>query len=342
MRRPISNPPNPWHEAHVEWLGPRPEVELQVFEIESRSILSKNDSPDIPFTYSINPYQGCYHGCAYCYARPSHQRLGHGAGTDFERKLMVKTNAVALLREAFSRRSWTGETIVFSGNTDCYQPLEASYQLTRGCLEACLEFKNPVAIITKGGVLQRDVALIAELSRQASAEVYVTIPFLDEDVRRVLEPFAAPIERRFENVRRLSDAGVVTGVSLSPIIPGLNDSDIPLLLERAQEAGAQRAFLTLLRLPGDVKDVFFERVSEGLHPKRVEKIRHALMEMRGGQLQDARFVRRMTGQGKRWQMVEQMFEMHCRRLGLNKQRVAEEPTRSNTFARPKRQLALFE
>lgn len=341
MRRPISNPPNPWHQAHVEWLGPRPDVELDVYEIEARSILSKNDSPDIPFTYSLNPYQGCYHGCAYCYARPSHQRLGHGAGTDFERKIFVKTNAVALLRETFSRRSWTGESIVFSGNTDCYQPLEASYQITRGCLEACLEFRNPVAIITKGGVLQRDIELLAQLAREASAEVYITIPFLDEEVRRVLEPFACPIDRRFELMRKLSEAGVATGVSLSPVIPGLNDSDIPLLLERAHAAGARRAFMSLLRLPGEVKDVFFERVGAGLHPKRVEKITHALMEMRGGQLYDPRFTMRMQGQGKRWQLVEQLFAAHCRRFGLNEQRVADEPAAA-TFARPKRQLALFD
>jgi DNA repair photolyase len=341
MRRPISNPPNPWHEAHVEWLGPRPDVELEVYEIESRSILSKNDSPDIPFNYSLNPYQGCYHGCAYCYARPTHQRLGHGAGTDFERKIMVKTNAVTLLRETFARRSWTGEAIVFSGNTDCYQPLEASYRLTRGCLEACLEFRNPIAIITKGGTLQRDVALIGELARVASAEVYVTIPFLDEDVRRVLEPFASPIPKRFEALRLLRAEGVSTGVSLSPIIPGLNDSDIPSLLEQAREAGAERAFMTLLRLPGEVKDVFFERLRAGLHPKRVEKITHALLEMRGGHLHDPRFGQRMSGQGKRWQLIEQMFELHCRRLGLNQQRFAAEP-HAATFARPKRQLALFD
>ncbi len=341
MRRPVSNPPNPWHEAHVEWLGPRPDVELEIYEIESRSILSKNDSPDIPFTYSLNPYQGCYHGCAYCYARPSHQRLGYGAGTDFERKLMVKTNAVALLREAFGRRSWTGESIVFSGNTDCYQPLEASYRLTRGCLEACLEFRNPVAIITKGGVLQRDVALLGQLARSAGAEVFITIPFLDEEVRKVLEPYASPISKRFESLRMLREEGVPTGVSLSPIIPGLNDSDVPALLEQAREAGAQRAFLTLLRLPAEVKDVFFERVSAGLHPKRVEKIMHALQEMRGGGLNDPRFGMRMSGQGKRWQQVEQMFEVQCRRLGLNKQRVADEPMPS-TFTRPKRQLALFD
>lgn len=341
MRRPVSNPPNPWHEAHVEWLGPQPDVELEVYEVEARSILSKNDSPDIPFTYSLNPYQGCYHGCAYCYARPSHQYLGFGAGTDFERKLMVKTNAAELLRSVFQRRGWQGEAIVLSGNTDCYQPLEASYGLTRRCLETCLEFANPVAIITKGSVIQRDIELIAALARRASVHVFVTIPFIDDVVRRAVEPFAAPIERRLEIVRRLSEQGVSTGVSLAPIIPGLNDSDIPVLLERAHAAGAEQAFLTLLRLPGEVKDVFFERLSATLHPKRVEKIASALTEMRGGALYDGRFAKRMRGEGKRWAMIEQLFEQQCKRLGLNRRELVHEQP-ATTFQRPRRQLSLFE
>jgi len=341
MRRAISNPPNPWHHAHIEWLGPPPEVALEVFEIEARSILSKNDSPDLPFTYSLNPYQGCYHGCAYCYARPSHQYQGFGAGTDFERKLMVKVNAPKLLAAAFARPSWTGETIVFSGNTDCYQPLEASYAITRQCLELCLTHRNPVAIITKGGVIQRDVTLLGELAKHASAHVFVTIPFIDEEGRRALEPFAAPIEKRFDVLRRLRDHGVPTGVSLSPIIPGLNDSAIPELLERAKDAGASQAFMSLLRLPAEVKDVFFERIRTMLHPQRVAKIEHAIVEMRGGVLSDPRFGSRMHGQGKRWAMVQQLFDLHCRRLGLNQREVAEAPTPA-TFRRPTRQLGLFD
>jgi DNA repair photolyase len=341
MRRLVSNPPNPWHAAHVEWLGPAPTVELEVFEVEAKSILSKNDSPDIPFTYGLNPYQGCYHGCAYCYARPSHQYLGHGAGTDFERKITVKTNAPELLRSAFSKKGWLGEAIVISGNTDCYQPLEASYQLTRRCLETCLEFGNPVGLITKGGVIQRDVALIGELSKRASVHVFITIPFADEETRRALEPFAAPIDKRFEILRRLADAGVTTGISLAPIIPGLNDSAIPELLQRAHDAGAQHAFMTLLRLPAEVKDVFFERVSATLHPKRVEKIANALREVRGGELYDPRFGHRMTGHGIRWLITEQLFEQHCRKLSLNIRELGDRPA-SPTFKRPTRQLALFD
>lgn len=341
MRRPVSNPANPWQEAHIEWVGPAPEVALEVHEIEARSILSKNDSPDIPFNFSLNPYQGCYHGCAYCYARPTHQYLGFGAGTDFERKLMVKVNAPALLRAAFARPSWRGEELVFSGNTDCYQPLEASYRLTRQCLELCLEHRNPVALITKGGVIQRDVELLAELARVTSVHVFLTIPFLDERVRAVMEPFASPIERRFETLRRLAQAGVSCGVSLAPIIPGLNESDIPELLARAREAGARHAFMTLLRLAAEVKDVFFERARAGLAPERVTRIEHAMREVRGGALYDGRYGRRMRGTGERWSMIEQLFEAQCKRLGLNEQRIGE-TERRGTFRRPTKQLPLWE
>jgi len=339
MPRPVANPPNPWHSSEIEWLGPPPEVALEIYETEARSILSKNDSPDLGFTYSVNPYQGCYHGCAYCYARPSHQYLGHGAGTDFERKLMVKTNAPELLRTALQRPSWKGEAIVFSGNTDCYQPLEASYRLTRKCLEVCLEFKNAVSIITKGGVVLRDVALLGELAREAGAHVFITIPFSEDDTRRKIEPYASPIEKRFEALRLLSEAGVSTGVSLAPVIPGLNDSHLPAVLERAREAGATSAFMTLLRLPAEVKDVFFERLAIAF-PDRVDKVRNALVEMRGGQLNDPRFGSRMQGTGTRWAMMQQMFELQCRRLGINARDDTSVPT-SHRFRRPTRQLALL-
>jgi DNA repair photolyase len=341
MRRLRSNPINPFHEAHVEWLEPPPEVELEVQEIEAKSILSRNDSPDLPFTHSLNPYQGCYHGCAYCYARPTHQYLGLGAGTDFERKLLVKRNAPELLRAAFAKPSWRGECVVFSGNTDCYQPLEARYALTRRCLEVCLEHRNPVAVITKGGVVLRDVELLAELAKQASASVFLSIAFADDDTRRKIEPFAAPIDKRFEAMERLARAGVSVGVALAPVIPGLNDSAILPLLTRARDAGASQAFMTLLRLAGEVKPVFLERVGQTLAPERVQKIVHALEEMRDGNLSEARFGARMRGQGRRWEMIERMFEAQCRRLGLNEERVAEQPI-ANTFRRPSRQLSLFE
>ncbi len=340
MRRSESNPPNPWLKERVEWDECAPDARLEVTEIEARTILSKNDSPDLPFTYSLNPYQGCYHGCVYCYARPSHQYLQLGAGTDFERKIMVKTNAAEKLREIFLKPSWSGESILFSGNTDCYQPLEASYQLTRRCLELCLEFRNPVAMITKGGVLGRDVPLLAALAEQASTTVFLTIPFHEEQVRRAMEPFAAPIDKRFELMKRLSDAGVATGIAIAPVIVGLNDPDVPGLLERARAAGAQSAFMTLLRLPGEVKDVFFERLAQSF-PDRLGKVRNALAELRNGKLYDARFGQRMKGEGVRWRLIEQMFETQCTRLGLNVRERAKIASVESTFRRPTRQLPLF-
>src|SRR5947199_1604506 len=184
--RTISNPPNPFESTHRELLAPPPHVQLEVFEDVTRQILSRNESPDLPFRWSLNPYRGCFHACAYCYARPTHEYLGLGAGTDFERKITVKPDAPRLLREAFDRRSWQGELVVFSGVTDCYQPLEASYRLTRGCLEVCREYRNPVAIITKAPLVERDVDVLVELSRETDASVTVSIPLWDRDHARAL------------------------------------------------------------------------------------------------------------------------------------------------------------
>jgi DNA repair photolyase len=251
MPRHVSNPPNPWEASHAEWLGEPPEAELEVFEEEARSILAENESPDVGFRWSLNPYRGCFHACAYCYARPSHQYLGFGAGTDFERKIVVKTNAPELFRETLLRPSWRAETIALSGNTDCYQPLEAVYGLTRRCLEICAEFRNPVGIITKGALVRRDVDLLAKMARETRVWVSLSIPFSDDRTGRAIEPNASLPSQRFETLRILSSAGIPTGIGIAPVIPGLNDSDIPRLLERAREAGARSAFLTLLRLPAE-------------------------------------------------------------------------------------------
>src|SRR5262245_46686355 len=188
--RPVSNPPNPWSSTHVEWLEEPPAAELEVFEEEAKSVLTENDSPDVGFRYGVNPYRGCFHACAYCYARPSHQYLGFGAGTDFDRRIVVKVNAPQVLARELARPSWRGELIAFSGNTDCYQPLEASYGLTRKCLEVCLERRNPVHVITKGALVRRDLDVLAQLERRAEVGVSITIPFLDETTARRIEPGA--------------------------------------------------------------------------------------------------------------------------------------------------------
>ncbi len=341
----VSNPPNPWASTHVEWLEEPPTAELHVYEEPAKSILSENDSPDVGFRWSVNPYRGCFHACAYCYARPSHQYLGFGAGTDFERKLVVKTNAPELLRAAFGKPSWRGELIAFSGDTDCYQPLEASYELTRRCLEICAEFRNPVSVITKSAVIRRDVDLLARLAREARIRVTLSIPFARDEVARSIEPGASSPARRFDTLRLLSEAGVPTGVAIAPIIPGLNDPDIPEILERAYQAGARRAFMILVRLPGEVLPVFRERINAELPPERVRKIEHAIEELRGGsgRMNDSRFGARFRGQGERWRAIEALFELHRHRLGYESGLEAhmEDASAPTTFQRPTRQLGLF-
>lgn len=339
MPRPVANPPNPWASTHVEYLGEPPPAALEVFEERARTIIASNESPDIPFRHSVNPYRGCFHGCAYCFARPTHQYLGFGAGTDFERKIVVKTNAVELLREAFMQPRWQGDALAISGVTDCYQPLEASYRLTRGLLEVCREFRNPVGIVTKGALVERDLDVLLGLAAVASVRVFLSIPFADDAMGRAIEPYAASITRRFAVLEALSSAGITTGVSVSPVIPGLNDDQIPEILERAREAGAKSAFMVMLRLPAEVRPVFLERLHEAV-PLRAGKVISAIEQSRGGQLYDPRFGARMRGQGPRWAAIEALFEMHRRRLGFGDEegRVVEEPT---TFRRPTAQQELF-
>jgi DNA repair photolyase len=337
--RPVSNPPNPWLSRHTEWLDEPPTAELEIFEEEAKSVLAENTSPDLHFRWSLNPYRGCYHACAYCYARPSHQYLSFGAGTDFERKIVVKVNAPEVLARELARRSWKREMIVFSGNTDCYQPLEASYSLTRRCLEVCLEHRNPIGMITKGALVRRDIDVLAKLAERALVHVTLTIPFAREEIGRKIEPGASSPSKRFETLRALPDAGIPTGIGIAPVIPGLNESDIPELLERAKEAGATSAFMTLLRLSGEVLPVFHERLSEAM-PDRVKKIESAIRDMRGGKMNDSNFGTRMSGSGPRWEMVERLFDVQCKRLGLN---ARESSVPESLDSGPKmRQESLFE
>jgi len=338
--RLVSNPPNPWAGSQLELLEPAPPASLAVYEEHARSIVSENDSPDIPFRYSVNPYRGCLHACAYCYARPTHQYLGWGAGTDFDRRIVVKVNAPELLRRRLSGRAWAGERLVFSGVTDCYQPLEASYELTRACLQVCLEFRNPVGVVTKGALVRRDAPLLAELARVAEATVFLSIPFADDALARAIEPFVPPPSVRFQTLACLSAAGVPTGVLVAPIIPGLNDSQIPAVLERAAAAGARRAGRTLLRLPAEVGPVFEERLREAL-PLRAGKVLAALAELRGGRANDPRFGSRLRGSGPRWQAIEALFATHCRRLGLQTGEGPAQPASPGTFRRPDAQGTLF-
>lgn len=273
-----------------------------------------------------------------CYARPTHEYFGFGAGTDFERKLFVKRRAPQLLEEAFRHPSWNGEPIVFSGVTDCYQPLEAAWKLTRGCLEVCFSFRNPASVITKSLLVRRDAEVLARLAKEADASVSMSIPFLDEDVARLIEPGAPTIKRRFETMRILAETGVPVGIGIAPIIPGLNDSDIPRLLGEAKRCGAQFAFKTLLRLSGSVKEVFFHALQERL-PLQAQKIEHRIREVRHGKLSDSRFGHRHHGEGEYWEAIDRLWQLWVHRLGFDQD---DTPTKPSTFRRPPQPSAQLE
>jgi DNA repair photolyase len=333
----IANPPNPFLSAQRELLEPANNAKLEIYEDTSRTLLSKNESPDLSFTWSVNPYRGCFHSCAYCYARRYHEYLDMGAGTDFESKLVIKPDAPALLREAFMKRSWEGDTVMFSGVTDCFQPIEAVYKLTQGCLKVCVEFKNPAALITKSFLITRDVELLAELNRVAFCTVAISIPFSSDDMARKIEPQASTVERRFQALETLAKAGIPVGVSLAPTIPGLNENDIPIVMKRAKECGARYAFHSLVRLSGSVLPVFEEKIKAALPPERVDRVLKRLRETRNGQLNDSRFGHRHHGEGTYWKSIADVFRVNQKRHGLD--RYPETPSPS-TFRRPSAQMEL--
>jgi DNA repair photolyase len=340
---PVSNPPNPWTSTEIDWVQEPPPMRLVVFEDHTREILAENDSPDVGFRFSVNPYRGCFHGCAYCYARPSHEYLSFGSGTDFERKIVVKPRAAELLREAFERRSWKGEPICFSGNTDCYQPLESSYRLTRACLELSLEYRNPVHVITKSPLVERDIDVLVRLTERARCGVTISVPFWNEAHARAIEPYVATPKRRMHTVRKLRDAGIDVSVNVAPVIPGLNDEDIGAVLEAAAEAGACGAAMIVVRLPGHVKDVFEERLRANL-PLRAERVLARTREVRGGKMNDPRFGTRQTGEGEYADAIARLFESTARRLGLRRHEMRADGGET-TFRRPTDrggQMRLFE
>lgn len=341
MPRPVANPPNRFLKLAVEYEdGQAPDADLEVYADDSKSIVAKNDSPDLGFTYSVNPYRGCYHGCAYCYARPTHEYLSLGAGTDFDRKLLVKPRARALLQAVFDKPSWTGELLMFSGVTDCYQPLEAQYQLTRQCLELCLAYRQPCAIITKAPLIERDLDLLVALHEQTHVSVAISIPIWNPDDAHALEPFVATPQRRMQTVRRLAEAGLDVAVNVAPIIPTVSDRDLLELLEAAKEAGATRAHCILLRLPGAVKEVFEARIRDKL-PERADHLLHRVRDTRGGGLYDARYGKRQTGEGPYAETLGAVFQATVKKLGLDGPRRAR-PATPTTFRRPDGpQLALF-
>ncbi len=289
------------------------------FADRSKSILTRNDSPDVPFTWSINPYRGCEHGCIYCYARPSHEYLGFSAGLDFESKIVVKPDAPELLRDALQSRKWEPQVVCISGNTDGYQPVERALGITRKCLEVFRDFRNPVAVITKNALVSRDTDILADLARFDAVNVTFSVTTLDTDVARSMEPRASAPMRRLAAMRTLADAGVPVAVNIGPVVPGLTDDEIPAILAAAKAHGATGAGFLMMRLPGLVEPLFVEWVQR-VFPARAQRVLARIRDVRQGDLHDTRFGTRMRGEGAIADAVARLFEIHAARLGLGTRR----------------------
>lgn len=309
-----------------------------VFE-DARSAICRNDSPDIYFDYSVNPYRGCEHGCIYCYARPTHSYLNLSPGLDFETKIIAKRNIAAMLRADLGKRSYVPKLINIGSATDCYQPVERELRLTRGLIELMQEVRHPLALVTKSSGVERDLDLLAPMATQHLAAVYVTITTLDGELARKLEPRAAAPHRRLRTIRALADAGVPVGVSVAPQIPFVND-DMEQVLQAAFEAGARTAFYTVVRLPWEVAPLFKQWLA--LHyPQRADRILARIQEMRGGKDYDSDFASRMKGSGLWADLIKQRFEKTCHRLGLNRQRTELDFSQFRAPVRPSAQGSLF-
>lgn len=282
----------------------------------SKSILAKNDSPDLKFAYSINPYRGCEHGCIYCYARPSHEYLGFSAGLDFETKIMVKFDAPRLLAETFRKKNWEPQLVVFSGNTDCYQPVERKLQLTRKCLEVFLEHRNPVGLITKNALILRDLDIFQEMAKLNLVHITISLTSLDPELIRKMEPRTSIPAERLRAIAQLASHGIPVGVNAAPVIPGLTDEEVPAILKEAAARGATSASYILVRLPGAVKQLFVEWVQREL-PDRAGKILNRIRDARSGELSDARFGSRMKGEGEIADSIVSLFRLNARRYHLD-------------------------
>lgn len=321
------NPPNPYAATqqvldadHLEWdqeyLNGLNERHVEYLSDESKSIVSENNSPDIPFRYSINPYRGCQHGCSYCYARNTHEYLGLNAGLDFETKIFVKYDAANLFRDFLSKDSWTPDEVVFSGVTDCYQPAERQFGLTRKCLEVALESRLPVGIVTKNALVVRDLDILQQMATLRLVHVNVSVTTLDAELARVMEPRTSIPTARLRAIQMLSGAGIPTRVMVAPIIPGLNDSEIPSILEAARAAGATAAAYTLLRLPLTVEPVFLEWLNR-TQPTKRQKIEGLIRETRGGRLSRSDWGERMKGTGQIAEQIRTLFRVFTQKHNLD-------------------------
>jgi DNA repair photolyase len=300
--------------AHWEGIDdlPDPDPGTEIFTDHPKQIVNKVLSRDLPFLYSINPYQGCEHGCAYCYARPAHEYWGFSAGLDFERKIVIKPDAPRLLEQFFMKKKYEPAPISVSGNTDCYQPLERRYAITRGLLEVFLRFRHPVGIITKNALILRDADLLQQMAAMNLVRVYISLTTLNEELRRNMEPRTSSSQNRLKTIQQLSQLGIPTGVMVAPIIPGLNSDEVPAIIEAAAEHGALSAGYTLVRLNGAVKDVFHQWLNRH-YPDAADKVWNLIRETHGGDVSDYRSGIRMKGEGVLATSIQQMFRLFSKR-----------------------------
>ncbi|MBI4535781.1 MAG: PA0069 family radical SAM protein [Ignavibacteriae bacterium] len=318
------NSPNRFEKLHLEPI----EADVQhdddtlvlpttFYNDTSKSILARNDSPDLDFTYSINPYRGCEHGCIYCYARPSHEYLGFSAGLDFETRIMVKQDAPLLLEKELQKKNWQPQMVAFSGNTDCYQPVERKLQLTRKCLEVFLKYRNPVGLITKNALVTRDIDILQEMTRLNLVHVMLSITTLDADLARAMEPRTSSPMNRLATLEALSKNGIMAGVNVAPIIPGLTDEEIPNILRAAAEHGATSAGYILLRLPGPVEPLFLDWLNRKM-PAKAGRIINRIKDTRKGEMSDSRFGMRMNGEGEIAMAIQTLFKLSAQKYNLAK------------------------
>jgi DNA repair photolyase len=342
------NPANRFEKLHID-LGDtdvvqidptseegKPRRDTQFFRDLTKTIIARNDSPDVGFETSVNPYRGCEHGCIYCFARPTHEYLGLSAGLDFESKIMVKPDAPRLLEAELSSPKWKPQVLVMSGVTDPYQPVERKLRITRGCLEVLAKFRNPIAIITKNRLVTRDIDLLGELTSHHAAAVNVSVTSLDPELQRVLEPRTSSPSARLEAVATLRAAGIPVGVMVAPIIPGLTDHEVPKIVEACGRAGAQFAGYTIVRLPWAIAPLFEHWLDEHF-PEKKEKVLSRIRHIRNGKINDPRWGTRTKGEGIFAEQIRSMFEVACRRAGIG-----ERPELSTAaFRRPREQLEFF-
>lgn len=337
------NPGNRFEERYLDYdldeeSGRKPSQDTKLIRDDTKEILSKNDSPDLPFTYGLNPYRGCEHGCIYCYARPTHEFLGFSAGLDFESRIIVKYNAAEKLRSKFASESWKPAPVALSGVTDPFQPVERKLKITRSCLEVFAEARNPVGIITKNYLVTRDIDYLQTLAEYNAVHITLSITTLDRDLARVMEPRTSQPYRRLKAIEELTEAGIPVGVNVAPIIPGLTDQECAPILKAAKQAGASYAGYTFVRLPYGVKDLFQEWLEQHF-PDRKEKVLNRIKAMKNGKLNRSGFGERFKGDGPFAEQIREMFAIQTKKLGLNTQ---SRELSAEYFKRPEKgQLHLF-